>query len=508
MNKNKNKNVVILFTDQQRYDSLGCNGNIHAETENINRLAQDGCNFTRHLAANSVCMPSRASFLTGMYVPGHGVSSNGIPLWRRDNGCQDPNNWIAEHIFGEGVPDKIPTMADYLLEEGYQTAMLGKLHTEPSLADKSYGFRSCYDRWKEPETEDITDSYYGFTYVKNVLGHGEAPCEYDHGHYGRWLHKNHPEVIEAIKERRMEAGKKRPNMDMYLSKVPSELHNSMWLADEACSYIDSHKEKDKPMFLFVGFPDPHHDFTPPEDFAERFLDIDVPEFSNPGEILGRKTKGADAFIKANHAAKDDIERAYKYTQASVSLVDKAVGKIINKLKADNLYDDTIIIFTADHGEMLGDYETLYKTDQPFYSLIHIPFILKPAKEQELPLIYTGPMSNVDVLPTLFAMLDLKKPQYAQGVDVFKEGEGNMPMSTCYNLGGRNRNISIYDASYRYTYVTDTGEEELYNQVLDPHEYNNLAHQPMYRSFCEQMKFKVMKKHLECEHQVFGHYGVW
>ena len=71
-----------------------------------------------------------------------------------------------------------------------------------------------------------------------------------------------------------------------------------------------------------------------------------------GEILGRKTKGADAFIKANHAAKDDIERAYKYTQASVSLVDKAVGKIINKLKADNLYDDTIIIFTADHGRCL------------------------------------------------------------------------------------------------------------------------------------------------------------
>ena len=506
---NLKKNVVILFTDQQRFDSLGCNGNVHADTRNIDALANEGCNFTRHLVANSVCMPSRASFLSGMYVPGHGVSSNGIPLWRRDNGCEDPNDYIAKNIFGEGVPDKIPTIADYLLEEGYQTVLLGKLHAEPSLADKSYGFRSSYSAWEDPERENNKAPYYGFTYVKSVLGHGEAPCEYDHGHYGRWLHREHPEIVEAIKKRNENDKNTRPNMGMYLSKVPAEHHNSMWLANEACDYIDNHREKDKPMLMFVGFPDPHHDFTPPEDFAQRFLDIDVPELAKLECIEGGKPEGAMAFLKASNRSKEDREMAYRYTQASVSLVDKAVGKIVDKLKETGMYDDTIILFTSDHGEMLGDYEALYKTDQPFYSLIHTPLVLKPAKDTSVPKELTGPMSNVDVMPTVFAMLDIEKPKWAQGVNIFsEEAEGNMPMSTCYNLGGKNRNLSIYDENYRYTYVTDTGEEELYHQINDPFEYKNLANNPEYKALCAEMKLKVLEKHLECEHQLYGHYGVW
>lgn len=499
-----NQHIVVFFTDQQRYDSLGCNGNTHAKTENIDNLAREGCNFTRCLAANPVCMPSRASFLTGMYVPGHGVSSNGIPLWRRDNGCSDPNDRIAKAIFGEGVPDKIPTIADYLLAAGYQTALFGKLHAEPSLADKSYGFRSCYERWKEPETENITDPYYGFTYVKNVLGHGEAPCEYDHGHYGRWMHRNHPEIIEKIHN----SSENIPNKSIYLSEVPSEIHNSMWIAQEACSYIQTHKDNDKPMFLFVGFPDPHHDFTPPKDIAESFLDIDVPDFAKVENIKGIKPCAVNDFLKKNHADRESIELAYKYTQASVSLIDMAIGKVIDKLKQENLYDDTIIIFTSDHGEMLGDYETLYKTDYPFYSLIHIPFILKPAKGIKTPKIYTKPVSNADILPTLFSMLKMEKPRYVQGINIFHDGKENMPMSTCCNLIGKNRSLSIYDDRYRYTYVVDTQEEELYDQILDPHEYKNLAYISEFRAMCDDMKRKVFEKHLKCENPVFWHYGVW
>ena len=159
--------------------------------------------------------------------------------------------------------------------------------------------------------------------------------------------------------------------------------------------------------------------------------------------------------------------------------------------------------------MLGDYEALYKTDQPFKSLIHTPLVLKPSKGTTVPKEVTSPMSNVDVMPTVFAMLDIKKPKWAQGVDILsQEAEGNMPMSTCYNLGGKNRNISIYDENYRYTYVTDTGEEELYHQINDPFEYKNLANNPEYKAFCAKMKLKVLEKHLECEHQLYGHYGVW
>ena len=118
----------------------------------------------------------------------------------------------------------------------------------------------------------------------------------------------------------------------------------------------------------------------------------------------------------------------------------------------DLYDDTIIIFTSDYGEMLGDYETLYKTDYPFYSLIHIPFILKPAKGIKTLKIYTKPVSNADILPTLFSLLKMEKPRSVQGINIFHDRKENMPMSTCCNLLCKNRSLSLYDDRYRYTYI--------------------------------------------------------
>ena len=211
--------------------------------------------------------------------------------------------------------------------------------------------------------------------------------------------------------------------------------------------------------------------------------------------------------------KDCNEGSYQSPFLSISRaaeIAEAGDRIVvhDKLKKENMYDDTIIIFTSDHGEMLGDYEALYKGDQPFYSLIHIPFIVKPAKGTDIPHKIEDPMSNADVLPTLFGMLGIEKPENIQGVDIFKEGKGNMPMSTCYNLLGYNRNISIYDEQYRYTYVTDTEEEELYNQKEDPKEYVNLAKKSEYREICDKMRERVLKKHLKCEIQIYGHYGTW
>ncbi len=160
-----------------------------AKPPNIDALAQEGCNFTRHISTNPVCMPSRARLITGMYVPWHGVSSNGIPLWRRDNWCVDENNTISQKLFSMNVLSKIPTIADILTEAGYETALYGKLHATPSLADISYYFYVSYAEWEKPETENATQPYYGFKHVRSVLGHREDPCQFNRGHYGRWLEK-------------------------------------------------------------------------------------------------------------------------------------------------------------------------------------------------------------------------------------------------------------------------------------------------------------------------------
>ncbi len=506
------KNVIILHTDQQRYDSLGCNGNPDAKTENIDALAKDGCRFTRHISTNPTCMPSRASLFTGLYVPGHGVSSNGIPLWRRAKGGASKSDEYSMKLFGIKVEDKIPTLADKLGECGYHTALFGKLHLQPHLADASNNFYENNNSWEDHEIENDNQEFYGFQTKKIILGHGEQVCEYNRGHYARWLSKNYPEIAKlTIPGEDTNTTLPGAREDIYLSKIPSEYHNTMWLADEACQYIDSTCEQEAPMFMFVGFPDPHHPFTPPMDIAKEFMNIPLPEFASRDKIVGEKATVSMNAMKAYHATKSDCEQAYRNTMASVYLIDKAVGKIIDHLKKKKLYDDTIIIFTSDHGDFLGDYDMLCKSNLPYHNLLHLPFILKGTKDMELPSVMDTPMSNADVVPTILSMLGIEKDAYIQGVDIFdKNNDNNMPMVTSYGVTLDGRNISLYNDTYRYTYYLDTKEEELYNHKNDIKELNNLVNDPSFdaKEICRTFKERLFEKHIECHSGIFNHYSLW
>ncbi|WP_394241243.1 sulfatase family protein [Vibrio astriarenae] len=508
------KNIIILHTDQQRFDSLGCNGNEHAQTTNIDQLASEGCNFSRHISTNAACMPSRASLMTGLYVPGHGVSSNGIPLWRRDNGCEDKNNVISQRLFGVDVMDKIPTIADMLSENGYNTALFGKLHLEPMLADRSYDFYDSYARWEEEETEFDEAPYYGFAKKKLILGHGEAPCGYNRGHYGRWLHKNFPEYLDKVFPG-ADINTKEGSIadDIYASKLPEELHNTMWLADEVCQHLEQQQsnDSDKPNFIFVGYPDPHHPFTPPESIAAEFHDIPLPEFARKEDLVGKKPDAVEQTMQNFSASKEDLAKAYRYTAASVKLIDKSVGKIIEKTKELGIYDDTIIVFTSDHGDFLGDLDMICKYDVAFNNLLHLPFVLKPAKGMNVPSNCATPMSNADVVPTLLSLVGVEVPTFVQGVNIFSESaQDNTPMVTCYTAREQNRNISLFDHHFRYTYYLDTGEEELYDHREDIKETVNLAvsTDPIIRSICDSFKGRLFQKHIECDLGIFNHYALW
>lgn len=504
------KNIIIFHTDQLRYDSLGCNGNVNAITPNIDSLSKDGLNFSRHMSANSVCMPSRASLLTGLYPPGHGVTSNGIPLWTRDNGCPDKNNFISRRAFNMDVPNKVPTIGDTLLDNGYSTSCIGKLHLTPHLSDPSYNYYESYSTWEKPETEDYNDVYYGFEHYRLILGHGESPCSYRGGHYGRWITKEHPEVIEEIKNDSLNRKTKFTLNNIYPSKVPSKYHNSMWIADESINYIENQTEKDKPFFMFVGFPDPHLSFTPPEDILNEYLslkDVKMPDFADRSKIDKEISPITKRFDKL-HRDKVDIEGAYIYTQAMIYLVDKAIGKIVNTLKERNLYDDTIIIFTSDHGDFLGDYGCLTKLDVACEPLVHIPFILKPYKGFDKKVDVDTPMSNVDVCPTLLSMIGLDIPDYIQGIDIFSDkAQTNTPMTTSYNISGEDRSISLFTRDYRYTYYIDTKLEELY-KASDIKQYHNLALKDEYKNICKDLKIKLLEKHLDSETGIYYHYGLW
>ncbi|MBU0608604.1 MAG: sulfatase-like hydrolase/transferase [Armatimonadetes bacterium] len=261
------QNVILLHTDQQRYDSLGCTGNALARTPHLDALAAGGTMFTRHFTANPICSPSRASLLTGLYPPGHNLWCNGVALNRREFANFDTRSEGERSQTGGGgfVPEP-PTMADMFAAAGYDTASFGKLHLTPYLSPPSWRYPETTANWQQGLFDDWSGPYYGFQHCELTLGHGEGACHA--GHYGNWLRAEHPEAYARLQEQQPrpfpEIG------DMYVSTLPFELHHSHWLADRLVSYLRGHDLNDAPFFAFVGFPDPHHPFAPCADIAPDF----------------------------------------------------------------------------------------------------------------------------------------------------------------------------------------------------------------------------------------------
>jgi arylsulfatase A-like enzyme len=465
------KNVLILHTDQQRYDSLGCSGNAYARTPNTDQLAAEGTRFTRHISANSVCMPSRASLMTGLYPPGHGVWTNGVALNRQEYAHITPPgpNWRINLALQPS------TLADVFGKAGYDTVSYGKLHLTPNLAPPEYGYHETWSLWEDGTLDDWHGPYYGFRYVDMTTGHGEHPCT--SGHYGRWLQSNHPKLFEQVVENQKHKSLPVPALgDLYASPLPVELHHSAWLADRFCQYLES-RRPDQPFFAFVGFPDPHHPFTPCTDSVELFQDAEVKEPSDPnGEALVDSPVRDRFGTDIAHLSIDERRTIVRYTCAMVYQIDQAVGRIVEALKAKGLWEETIIVFTSDHGDFLGDHGRLRKNTVGSDALLHLPFVLR-APGAGLPDRVDTPMSNVDVMPTLTTLTGVEAPEWQHGRDMTSAIETeaeHYAFAFCASGDRAHLNYTVYDADYRLTYYPRWDYTELYDHRTDPGECTNLA----------------------------------
>jgi arylsulfatase A-like enzyme len=469
-------NVLFILTDQQRFDTLGCSGNPHAQTPNIDALAAEGSVFTRHIASNAVCMPSRASLFTGTLPCAHGVWNNGVPLNR--TGDFGP----PEHCRVPGTKDcpvAVPeTMADIFAGAGYDTVSFGKLHLTPNLADPAYGFGESWDLMDQGALSDWHGPYYGFRHVELTRGHGEAPCK--SGPYADWLREMMPEVDQSVPGPAggKEALPVRTRHDVYPSAVPERFHSSTWLADRFTDYIET-RDPESPFFCFVGFPDPHHPFTPPHDVVELFKDSPVPEPADPEGVWWRENPfAADlaGYPCIQHLAAEERRVIQRHYMAMVYTLDKAVGRMVDALRDKGLWEDTIIVFTSDHGEYLGDHGLIYKSPTGVDSLLRVPFVLR-APGAELPGTVETVMSNCDVLPTLASLCGIDPPERIDGIDILpvvRDGAEHVAYAQCYDTDRRRNNNTLYTDRYRFTWYPGSEYTELYDHHSDPGETTNIA----------------------------------
>ncbi|MEM8737048.1 MAG: sulfatase-like hydrolase/transferase [Planctomycetota bacterium] len=343
-------NIVLITSDQQRYDSLGCTGCAAAKTPHLDALAARGTLFRQHYVTNPVCSPSRGSFMTGLYP-------NESGLWA--NGC--------------ALPEDRPTLASTLSDAGYQTAHVGKLHLVPIL-----------DRVAPHPA-------YGFEHLEV----GEADQMYPHDDHWNFLRRSDPlgyvDYMNELYKHGHAAG--------YTSALPEPLHHSTWVTDRTLNWLSDTRTDDEPFFLNVGYFDPHHAFNPIEPWASMFAEIDLPEpFHDPAVIDQRpdgyrKNYNYSRYLLQDPATLPAIVRAY---HAMIAHLDHCVGRLLAGLEDHGLANNTIVVFSSDHGEMLGSHGMLHKGGFLLDDLMRVPLIV------------AGPGQEPAVVDQLTSMIDLMR----------------------------------------------------------------------------------------------------
>ncbi|MFW9951395.1 MAG: sulfatase, partial [Candidatus Thorarchaeota archaeon] len=399
------QNVLFIITDAMRYDHLGCNGNVKVKTPNLDRLASESMRFTNYFCTNPICMPNRATLATGLYPNVHGIRSNGINL-----------------------QENIPTIADSLRKKGWHTAALGKIHHQYWLGafkHKYFSYESL-DDWaiKKVTSKNFPSPYYGYDEVEVISGNGSV-CA---GHYLEWLEEKAPKEAEKMRERVRNYNNL---FSLFCDPIPEELYNTTYIIERNLAFLERYTNGDygeKPFYLHCSFPDPHYPLFPPEKYQKMYKpdDIELPSnfrdiinlYNHPfiGEHL-RNPPFKKAFIR--ESAEDEVRKITSLTYASINYVDACIGLLLASLEKNGLADNTIVIFSSDHGDLMGDHGFLFKGPCPFNGVLQLPLIWKVPGLTK-PSISNSLVSSIDIPKTILRLLGIKEryqPPDMQGYDI-------------------------------------------------------------------------------------------
>ena len=401
------RKILLITSDQQRYDSLGCNGGKIARTPVLDGLAKAGINYHRAYNQNTVCMPARSTMLTGQYVRTHGVYANGVPL-----------------------PEDALSIARTLKEKaGYKTALLGKAHFEPNM-----DMQQRFSEMRRQATGDF-GPWRGFdraihaTHIASFMG---RPV----GHYGRWLKENHPEhLLSFAPLLDASGGGDTGAPETKHNPIPRDYYHTDWVADLTLDYLKTLDAEDD-FFVWMSFPDPHHPWDPPESENHRcdWRDLDLPP-GHPGsedairKILGQKPahwlacydgkwvnqEGGPANYRPQALSHDNIREINAKTHIMNELLDEAIGRVLAYIRARGWDEDTDIFFTTDHGEMQGDFGFIYKGPWHVDALMRLPFIWRPAPSAGIaPAEINQPVGQLDLAATFCAIAGIERPETMEG----------------------------------------------------------------------------------------------
>ena len=457
-------------------------GSTFTSTPNLDRIGSEGVFFDRAYCANPVCTPARASLFSGLYPSRHGA-------WN----------------IGTNVSNNAPMLSHRLAASGYATAYVGKMHFQAyGGGDRS---KEGQGDWDHGAPESWSTPYYGFQTVKLAIGHVTYGMR---GHYGSWLARRlSKEERDSIREGASpRCSGPAFGGEAYDWNMPLELHNSVWTADESINFLRSH-DANQPFFLAIGFQDPHHPHAVPADFTDRVSPADVPlpdqvpdelddkpphfALAHRGSLEGSPYRGeyyvggqGPGFDYAA-AQEEDVRlgRAYYYTM--VRLIDREVGRILASLDELGLAENTIVVFTTDHGELLGDHGLWLKGPFLYEQLVRVPMMMRWPATVPAGGRIGSTVSHVDIVPTILEAVGVQVRTDDSGRAHSLDGESLLPLLReqdertapvfveCVDDPQKLRLKSIVTDRYKLVHYHGQPFGELYDLEDDPREKKNLFH---------------------------------
>jgi len=437
-----NPNILFIFTDQQRSDTIHASGNPVIKTPHLDRLAREGVLFSSAYTPSPVCVPARCSLILGQYP--------------HNTGCADN---------GHRMPEDRPTFMQALAEANYRTHGIGKMHFNPNpQALRGFEAREYQAEMRSRVEDD--------DYLKFLHANGYAHVFDPFGPRGEMYYIPQP------------------------AQMPAKFHGTNWVGDRAVQFIRE-AETSRPFFLFASFIHPHPPFSPPTPWNKLYRGplVCLPKRPDNCEALHTyANRHQNRYKYRDNGIDNNLLRVMKaYYYACISFIDFQVGRMLKALEETGRLENTLIMYTSDHGEFLGDYNCFGKRSM-LDAAARIPMIVRYPERFTAGQNCDTPVSLVDVMPTLLAAAGIDTAAYnLDGLDLAdiaaSEQSGTYRNRMVYSQYQRDA-LGVYMATnpqWKYFYSTPDRREFLFDRIRDPDEMRNRAGLSLCRHALEQMR---------------------